>query len=123
MVATYRPGEFIEKTRSLSRDIYSNVSFVGSTALAEKLKLLGTALHQRLIVTQVVPPCRAIIAVLEYKNASQVFSRRSARYVSLEATRSQRADPGIKRTAPSHTEKLIDTLENTAISIWASDPA
>jgi hypothetical protein len=32
-----------EDARSLSAMIYSNVSFVGSTALAEELKLLGHA--------------------------------------------------------------------------------
>src|SRR5262249_49619674 len=43
MVATYRAAaKFIEKTRDRYPDmIYTNVSFVGSTALAEELKLLG----------------------------------------------------------------------------------
>ena len=36
-----------EDARPLSRMIYTNVSCVGSTALAEELKLLGRALHQR----------------------------------------------------------------------------
>ena len=43
MVATYRAAaKFIEKTRDqFPGMIYTNVSFVGSTALAEELKLLG----------------------------------------------------------------------------------
>ena len=45
MVATYRAAaKFIEKTRDLFPGmIYTSVSFVGSTALAEELKLLGRA--------------------------------------------------------------------------------
>jgi len=43
MIASYRAAaRFIEKTRDLYPDMLtSNVSFVGSTALAEELKLLG----------------------------------------------------------------------------------
>ena len=49
MVSTYRAAaKFIEKTRDINpRMIYTNVSFVGSTALAEELKLLGRALRYR----------------------------------------------------------------------------
>ena len=57
MVATYRAAaKFIEKTRDLYPGmIYTNVSFVGSTALAEELKLLGGRYTNGVIVTQVVP--------------------------------------------------------------------
>ena len=46
MVATYRAAaKFIEKTRDLYPGmIYTNVSFVGSTSLAEELKLSGPGL-------------------------------------------------------------------------------
>ena len=50
--------------------IYTNVSFVGSTALADELMLLGPRYASGVIVTQVVP---AIISyatiVLKYKEA------------------------------------------------------
>src|ERR1019366_9245159 len=56
MVATYRAAaKFIEKTRDgYPGMIYTNVSFVGSTALAEELSLLGR-FATGVIVTQVVP--------------------------------------------------------------------
>src|SRR5262249_31551174 len=58
MVPSYRAAaRFIEKTRDLfPAMIYTNVSFVGSTALAEELKLLGPKFSNGAIVTQVVPP-------------------------------------------------------------------
>src|SRR5262249_61513076 len=51
MVATYRAAaKFIEKTRDRYPGmIYTNVSFVGSTALAEEWKLLGTKYTTRVI--------------------------------------------------------------------------
>src|SRR6185437_6938792 len=57
MVATYRAAaKFIEKTRDSYRGmIYTKVSFVGSTELAEELNLLGPRFANGVIVTQVVP--------------------------------------------------------------------
>ena len=57
MVATYRPAaHFIEKVRDQRPGmIFSNVSFVGSQALAEELVQLGPRYPQGVIVTQVVP--------------------------------------------------------------------
>src|SRR5271166_2799541 len=57
MVAAYRAAaKFIEKTRDLYPSmIYTNVSFVGSTALADELMLLGPRYAAGAIVTQVVP--------------------------------------------------------------------
>src|SRR6478735_1331998 len=72
MVGAYRAcAKFIEKTRAAYPGlIYSNVSFVGSTALAEELKLLGPRYTNGVIVTQVVPAVSGYSsAVLEYKNA------------------------------------------------------
>ena len=117
MVATYRAAaRFIEKTRDLYPGmIYSNVSFVGSTALAEELKLLGPRYTNGVIVTQVVPAVSGYSsAVLEYKNAlAKAFPGRSARLRFVRGLcRRQRPDPGIKRAGPQlDTEKLIDTLE------------
>ena len=88
MVATYRAAaRFIEKTRDLyPQMIYSNVSFVGSTALAEELKLLGPRYANGVIVTQVVPAVSGYSsAVLEYKNAlAKYFPGEAPDYVSLE---------------------------------------
>ena len=117
MVATYRAAaRFIEKTRDLFPGmIYTNVSFVGCTALAEELKLLGPRYTNGVIVTQVVPAVSGYSsAVLEYKNAlAKYFPGEAADYVSLEGyRRRQRPDRGIKRAGPQlDTEKLIDTLE------------
>ena len=57
MVPTYRAAaKFIEKTYDLYPGmIYSSVSFVGSTALANELMLLGSKFATGVIVTQVVP--------------------------------------------------------------------
>ena len=119
MVATYRAAaKFIEKTRDLYPGmIYSNVSFVGSTALADELKLLGPRYASGVIVTQVVPAVAGYSsAVLEYKNAlAKYFPGESPDYVSLEGyVAASVLIQAIKRTGPQlDTEKLIDTLETT----------
>ena len=88
MVATYRAAaKFIEKTRDAYPGmIYTNVSFVGSTALAEELMLLGPRYANGVIVTQVVPAVGGYSsAVLEYKNAlAKYFPGEAPDYVSLE---------------------------------------
>ena len=119
MVATYRAAaRFIEKTRDLyPAMIYSNVSFVGSTALADELKLLGARYANGVIVTQVVPAVAGYSsAVLEYKNAlAKYFPGEAPDYVSLEGYIAANVlIQAIKRTGPQlDTEKLIDTLETT----------
>jgi branched-chain amino acid transport system substrate-binding protein len=125
MVATYRAAaKFIEKTRDLyPAMIYTNVSFVGSTALAEELMLLGPRYASGVIVTQVVPAVDSIAtAILDYKSAlAKFFPGEPPDYVSLEgrltlgpvgfvATRVlvealRRAEPQLD------TEKLVDALE------------
>jgi len=117
MVATYRAAaRFIEKTRDLYPGmIYSNVSFVGSTALAEELKLLGPRYANGVIVTQVVPAVSGYSsAVLEYKNAlAKYFPGEAPDYVSFEGyVAANVLISAIKRAGPQlDTEKLIDTLE------------
>ena len=119
MVATYRAAaRFIEKTRDLYPGmVYTNVSFVGSTALAEELKLLGARYASGVIVTQVVPAVSGYSsAVLEYKNAlAKYFPGEAPDYVSLEGYIAANVlIQAIKRSGPQiDTEKLIDTLENT----------
>jgi ABC-type branched-subunit amino acid transport system substrate-binding protein len=117
MVATYRAAaKFIEKTRELYPSmIYSNVSFVGSTELAEELMLLGPRYASGVIVTQVVPAVGGYSsAVLEYKNAlEKYFPGESLSYVSLEGYISANVlIQALRRVGPQlDTEALIDTLE------------
>jgi branched-chain amino acid transport system substrate-binding protein len=117
MVATYRAAaKFIEKTRDLYPGmIYTNVSFVGSTALADELMLLGARYANGVIVTQVVPAVAGYSSVvLEYKNAlAKYFPGEAPDYVSLEGYVSATVlIQALKRTGPQvDTEKLIDALE------------
>jgi len=88
MVPTYRAAaKFIEKTRDLYPDmIYTSVSFVGSTALAEELMLLGKKYATGVIVTQVVPAVDGHSSlVLDYKSAlAKYVPGEPPDYVSLE---------------------------------------
>ena len=119
LVATYRAAaKFIEKTHDLFPGlIYTNVSFVGSTALADELMLLGPRYASGVIVTQVVPAVSGYSSiVLEYKNAlAKYFPGEAPDYVSLEGyVAANVLIQGLKRTGPQlDTEKLIDVLENT----------
>jgi len=118
MVSTYRAAaKFIEKTRDLYPGmIYTNVSFVGSTALSEELMLLGARYATGVIVTQVVPAVAGYSSVvLEYKNAlAKYFPGETPDYVSLEGYVSANVlIQALKRTGPQlDTEKLIDNLES-----------
>ncbi len=117
MVATYRAAaKFIEKTRDISPAIiYTNVSFVGSTALAEELMLLGPKYANGVIVTQVVPAVDSYSnIVLEYKSAlSTYFPGEAPDYVSLEGyVAANVLVEGLKRTGPQlDTERLVEGLE------------
>ena len=117
MVATYRAAaKFIERTRdSYPGMMYSNVSFVGSTALADELMLLGPRYANGVIVTQVVPAVGGYSsAVLEYKNAlAKYFPGEAPDYVSLEGYIAANVlIQAIRQAGPElNTEKLIDNLE------------
>jgi len=117
MVGAYRAcAKFIEKTKDLIPGLtYTNVSFVGSTALADELMLLGPKFATGVIVTQVVPAVSGYSSiVLEYKNAlAKYFPGEAADYVSLEGyVAATVLMQGIKKAGPQFdTEKLIDTLE------------
>jgi branched-chain amino acid transport system substrate-binding protein len=118
MVSTYRAAaKFIEKTRDLFPGmIYTNVSFVGSTALADELMLLGARFATGVIVTQVVPAVSGYSSVvLEYKNAlAKYFPGEAPDYVSLEGYVSANVlIQALKHAGPQlDTEKLIDNLES-----------
>lgn len=118
MVSTYRAAaRFIEKTRDLyPAMIYTNVSFVGSTALADELMLLGKRYAVGVIVTQVVPAVAGYSSVvLEYKSAlAKYFPGEAPDYVSLEGyVAANVLVQALKRAGPQlDTEKLVDALES-----------
>ena len=118
MVPAYRAAaRFIEKTRDLYPGmIYTSVSFVGSTALANELMLLGQKYATGVIVTQVVPAVDGHSSVvLDYKSAlAKYFPGESPDYVSLEGYLAGNVlVEALKRNGPQlDTEKLVDTLEN-----------
>ena len=118
MVPTYRAAaRFIEKTRDLYPSmIYTSVSFVGSTALASELMLLGQKYATGVIVTQVVPAVDGHSSVvLDYKSAlTKYFPGESPDYVSLEDYLAGTVlVEALKRNGPQlETERLVDTLEN-----------
>ena len=117
MVPTYRAAaKFIEKTKDLVPGlIYTSVSFVGSTALAQELMLLGPRFAEGVIVTQVVPAIESYSSlILEYKSALGKYSPGEAPdYVSLEGyVAGSLLAEGLKRTGPQvDTEKLVEALE------------
>jgi len=118
MVASYRAAaKFIEKTRDLYPDlIYTNVSFVGSTALADELSLLGSRYAAGVIVTQVVPAVNSYASViLKYKAAlAKYFPGETPDYVSLEGYIDGciLAEAVRRVGAQIDTEKLVDEIEH-----------
>jgi branched-chain amino acid transport system substrate-binding protein len=118
MVAAYRAAaKFIEKTRDLyPAMIYTNVSFVGSTALADELRLLGPRYANGVIVTQVVPAIDGYSSLaLAYKSGlADFFPGVAPDYVSMEGyVAANVLIEALKRTGPQlDTEKLVDTFEN-----------
>ena len=119
MVATYRAAaKFIEVTRGFNpKMIYTNVSFVGSTALAGELMLLGPSYADGVIVTQVVPAVDGHSkAVLDYRAAlTKYFPGEAPDYVSLEGyVAAKILIDGLKRAGPQPSiETVVDALENT----------
>jgi ABC-type branched-subunit amino acid transport system substrate-binding protein len=117
MVAAYRAAaKFIEKTRDVyPAMIYTNVSFVGSTALADELMLLGPRYANGVIVTQVVPAIDGYSSLaLAYKTAlGNFFPGVAPDYVSMEGfVAANVLIEALKRTGPQlDTEKLVDTFE------------
>jgi ABC-type branched-subunit amino acid transport system substrate-binding protein len=118
MVPAYRAAaKFIERTRDLYPDmIYTSVSFVGSTALANELMLLGKRYATGVIVTQVVPALEGHSSlVLNYKNAlAKYFPGEAPDYVSLEGyVAANVLIEALKRNGRElETERLVGTLED-----------
>jgi branched-chain amino acid transport system substrate-binding protein len=117
MVATYRPAaRFIEKVREQRPGmIFSNVSFVGSQALAEELVQLGPQYPQGVIVTQVVPlPTGQSTVGLRYREALSTYAPgEKPDFISLEGyITGNLLVEALKRTGPNlNTESLVEALE------------
>ncbi|MGA7806394.1 ABC transporter substrate-binding protein [Bradyrhizobium sp.] len=120
MVATTRPAaKFIEKTRDLFRGIiYTNMSSVGASSLADELMLLGPRFTDGVIVTQTVPSVSGYSTiVMEYKTAlAKYFPGENPDYISLEGFISANVlIDALRRCGPQvDTERLVDMLENTS---------
>jgi ABC-type branched-subunit amino acid transport system substrate-binding protein len=118
IVAPYRPAaKFIEKLRERQFDgVFTNVSFVGSTALAEELRQLGAKYSSGVIVTQVVPPVdSASTALIRYRDSLvHYFPGEKPDYVSLEGYISASILlEGFRRAGKEPTtETLINGLES-----------
>ena len=95
--------------------IYTNVSFVGSTALADELMLLGPRYAIGVIVTQVVPAINShATIVLKYKEAlDKYFRGESPDYVSFEGyIDASILVEAVKRVGRDiDTEKLVEEFE------------
>lgn len=117
MVALYRASaKFIEKTHDqVPGLIYTNVSAVGGTALAEELMILGPKYASGVIVTQVVPAVDSYAnVVLQYKAAlAKAFPGEAPDYLSLEGYLDATVlIEALKHTGPDlDTEKLVAALE------------
>src|SRR5262249_42567941 len=95
--------------------IFTNLSFVGSEALADELTQLGPKYAENVIVTQVVPPINSnTVIVLKYKELlNKYYSNKRPSFTSLEGYISTNLFvEGLKRAGDNPTtEKVIDALE------------
>ena len=118
MVATYKAAaKFIDKVKAERPDIvFSNVSFVGSQALADELMSYGGKVAEGVIVTQVVPlPQSKATAVLRYQELLPKYSLgEKPDFVSLEGyLAASLLIEGLKRAGRNFTtETLVDALED-----------
>ncbi|MBC7580506.1 MAG: ABC transporter substrate-binding protein [Tardiphaga sp.] len=118
IVGSYRASaKLIEKTNDLYPGmIYTNISFVGSSELAEELKLLGPRYSNGVVVTQVVPAVDGYSsAILEYKaSLAKYFPGEAPDYVSLEGyIGANIVIQALKQIGPQlDTERLVDSLES-----------
>jgi ABC-type branched-subunit amino acid transport system substrate-binding protein len=117
MVPTYKAAaKFIERVVNGGfKPIFASVSFVGSTAFAEELGVLGSRYAEGVIVTQVVPlPTSNATFVMRYRDLLKRYSAGEAPdFVSLEGyVAGLLLAEGLRRTGRVlDTERLIDTLE------------
>jgi ABC-type branched-subunit amino acid transport system substrate-binding protein len=117
MVGTYKPcARFIQKIRDKKIDpIFLNVSFVGSSSLADELKELGPSYGTGVIVTQVVPSFDSgATGIIHYREALKKYHPdQQPDFVSLEGfVVGKLFAEGLRRAGRDvDTEKLIDALE------------
>jgi branched-chain amino acid transport system substrate-binding protein len=117
MVATYKAaGRFIDKVKAERADIvFTNVSFVGSQALADELMTYGGKVAEGVIVTQVVPlPHSKATAVMKYQELLPKYSLgEKPDFVSLEGyLAANLLIEGLKQAGRDFTtESLNDALE------------
>ncbi len=120
MVATYRAAaHFIEKTREVAPGlVYTDVSGVGSTSLADELMLLGSDYARGVVVTQVVPSVDSYAsAILDYKTVLGRYAPGSKPdYVSMEGFIDARLlIDGLRRAGRNlDTERLVEALEQVS---------
>jgi serine/threonine protein kinase/ABC-type branched-subunit amino acid transport system substrate-binding protein len=118
MVTVYGPASrFIQQMRDQKyTGLFTNVSFVGSAALAEELSQLGKAYAEGVIVTQVVPPITSQSSiVLKYRESmSKYSSEAEPSFTSLEGyLDALLLCEGLKRARDNlNTDSLIDALES-----------
>jgi branched-chain amino acid transport system substrate-binding protein len=118
MVATYKAAaKFIDKVKAERPDIvFSNVSFVGSQALADELLTYGGKVAEGVIVTQVVPlPYSKATAVLRYQDLLPKYSLgEKPDFVSLEGyLAANLLIEGLRRAGRDFTtESVVDSLES-----------
>jgi ABC-type branched-subunit amino acid transport system substrate-binding protein len=123
MVATYKAAaRFIDKVKAERPDIvFSNVSFVGSQALAEELLGYGGKVAEGVIVTQVVPlPYSKATAVLKYQELLPKYSLgEKPDFISLEGyLAASLLVEGLKQAGKDlTTESLVDALEKLKLDL------
>jgi len=117
MVCTYRAAaKFIEKLKGAGLNlVFTNVSFVGSTALAEELVQLGPRYAEGVVVTQVVPlPQSNATSVMRYRDLLKKYAPdERPDFVSLEGYIATNVFiEAVRRTGRNlGTDALIDALE------------
>ncbi len=118
MVATYRAAaRFIEQVKAQRPQmLFTDVSFVGSQALAEELIQVSPRLAEGIIVTQVVPlPTSRSTAVLHYQEALARYAPgEKPDFVSLEGyIDGNLLLEGLRRSGPTlSTDRLVKALED-----------
>jgi serine/threonine protein kinase/ABC-type branched-subunit amino acid transport system substrate-binding protein len=116
MVGTYKASaRFIQKIRDHKIDAqFLNVSFVGSSSLADELKELGPGYATGVIVTQVVPNFDSgATGIIRYREALKKYHPdQQPDFVSLEGfIVGQLFAEGLRRAGHFDTESLVDTFE------------
>jgi serine/threonine protein kinase/ABC-type branched-subunit amino acid transport system substrate-binding protein len=118
MVAAYRAAaKFIQQVKKARPDMmFTNVSFVGSEALAEELREYGPGYTEGVIVTQVVPHIDSqSTAVLKYRALlRKYFPNEAPSFISLEGyVAAVLFVEGLRRAGEDlTTASLIDALES-----------